>query len=170
MGWFSGKKKVPINAVAESMARMVISAISPSKLQEVFADVLQGQVLSEAQRQEWLALNMFGMTKAVQDAIDSKMTSSKLLDTFHALVYQTVFPDDKQRADFESLLHDRYLSYFEILSGHPDSAFRLGAYFTDKFTGGKDIMLVYISSAIVLKSIEAMRNFLHDTSTKFELI
>lgn len=179
MGLFSRKKKVSLNEVADHLAALIMEAGKPSELQENLGEhITDDRGIDEERRKEWLILNMFALTEAVSDALDSKTAINALLDRAHQVIYEHEFSTHEERKNFNQLVWERYKAYRDILTAesgdNATKATQLGRFFAEKFTSSSDIsligLLIFDAGIVFFTRLGAFREFLDDIFSKFELV
>lgn len=179
MDLFSRKKNISLNEVADLLAAWIMDTGKPSELQEHLGEhITDDRGIDEERRKEWLILNMFALSEAVSDALDSKTATNALLDRVHQVIYEHEFSTHEERKNFNQLVWERYKAYRDILTAesgdNATKATQLGRFFAEKFAGTSDTALIFTlifdAGIEFFTTLGTFRKFLDDTFSKFELV
>jgi hypothetical protein len=171
MGVFSGKEKVPAESIVKLFVdTWILTGTSKERLRELFGDVVSDD--SDKQYLELMAVHMFAVVYSIQRGVQNDVLRKKMIDLFHASVYQQAIFNNRQRSALKSIINERYSTYSAIMHQGPgtNASGCFGKAFNDNFCERPDILVTMYPTEKVIKGMIANTEMLKDLQRKCELV
>ncbi|MEK7619867.1 MAG: hypothetical protein AAB413_01365 [Patescibacteria group bacterium] len=105
------KKTITTDDIADGLINIGITSLTEAGIigyGQLFADLDIGEQLKEGTKKEITILEAFVVTQAVQQKVDSKDLSKRILDKVHEKLYRRMNLSETEATEFEKLLRERY--------------------------------------------------------------
>jgi len=171
MGFFPRKEKVPAESIVKHFVDICISkGTSKERLRELFGDVVSDD--SDKQYLEWMAVLMFAVVHSIQRGVQNDVLSKKMIDLFHASVYQQAIFNNRQRLALKSIINERYATYFAIMHQHLTNNIPLnfGKALNDNFCEEPNLLVQTYVVEYVFGIMMSLTEMLKDLQRNCELV